>query len=485
MSVPVAVVAVYLVCTTIAGSLAARRGQSAREWTVAGGNLSTMMLVVGLAGTRIGGAGTYGVAGDVITGGVWFLLWYGLATFLALAGTGLLFARAYRALRLQTIGELFWLRFGSRRGQVLTSLCVQTLYLVVNVIEPYVIGTMLASLTGIPVAAGVAIGAAVLVTYTAFGGLRGAAVTNLVHSLVIVAGLTLVAALGVRHLGGWAAMRGAADAQLAAAAIDRARWWSLTGGGWLPILGMIFAAAIHTPAASIYANFATAARSSRSLVPGFVVGGLLAGLMPVCAGLIGIQAVAHYGVASGPRGYASVTAMALEISPWLGGLALAAVLAAVLSSGGPVLLSSATMFVRDWLPRSAAWTAERKLRAYRFTTLVYGTGAAVLAWAAAARGISLLQLLLVGYAMVVPPGIAVAYTLYWRRTTEAGAFWGMLLGYTAAVVWYAGWHASTGIDPSHPATIVPAAAVPLISHFTRRQPVPDTIRASFPRDHPS
>jgi Na+/proline symporter len=481
MTVPLAVVATYLVAVTLAGSLVVRRGQSAREWTVAGGSLTTLMLVVGLAGTRIGGAGTYGVAGDVITGGVWYLLWYSVATFLALAVTGLFFARTYRKLQLQTVGELFWLRFGSRRAQVLTSLCVQTLYLAVNIIEPYVIGTILVSLTGMPVALGVAIGGLVLITYTALGGLRGAAVANLVHSVVIVAGLTLVAALGVHHLGGWTAMRAAADAQLAAAAVDSARWWSLTGGGWAAIAGMIFAAVIHTPAASIYANFATAARSPRLLVPGFVLGGLVAGVMPICAGLIGIQALARYGVASGPRGYASVTAMALEISPWLGGLALAAVLAAVVSSGGPVLLSSATMFVRDWLPQSRGWTAGRQLQAYRLTTVIYGTGAAVLAWAAAVRGISLLQLLLIGYAMVVPPAIAVAYTLFWPRTTESGAFWGMLLGYAAGVVWYLGWYASTGLDPSHPATLVPLVAVPAISLLTPPQAMPAGVRASLER----
>lgn len=481
MNVPLAVVALYLVAVTLAGSAVARRGDSAREWTVAGGSLGTVMLVVGLAGTRIGGAGTYGVAGDVITGGVWYLLWYAVSTFLALALVGVFFAHTYRALRLQTIGELFWLRFGSRRAQVLTSLCVQTLYLAVNIIEPYVIGTILVSLTGMPVALGVAIGGAVLITYTALGGLRGAAVTNLVHSVVIVVGLTLVAALGVRHLGGWTAMRAAADAQLAAAAVDRTQWWSLTGGGWPAIVGMVFAAAIHTPAASIYANFATAARSRRVLMPGFVLGGLLAGLMPVCAGVIGIQALARYGVASGPSGYASVTAIALEISPWLGGLALAAVLAAVVSSGGPVLLSSATMFVRDWLPQSRDWSQERKLTAYRWTTVIYGAGAAVLAWVAADRGISLLQLLLVGYAMVVPPAIAVAYSLFWPRTTEAGAFWGMLLGYSAGVIWYAGWYASTGLDPSHPTTLVPIVAVPVISLLTRPQEIPEAFRAALSR----
>jgi len=463
-------VAVYGIAVTAAGAWFATRARTGRQWTVAGGGLGVTMLAVGLAGTRIGGAGTYGVAGNVITGGVWHFWWYGAATFIALATVGLFFARAFRRLRLQTVGELFWLRFESRRGQAITSLCVQTLYLAVNVIEPYVIGAILRSLTGISMAWAVAIGAVVLVSYTAAGGLWGAAVTNLIHSIVIITGFLAVALLGVRHLGGWEAMTAAIDERLLASGIDGAGWWDPVGGGLLPIAGMLFAAAIHTPAASIYVNFSTAARSSRALVPGFLLGALLAGCMPILAGIIGMQALARYGTGAGLSGYTNITALAVEINPWLGGLALAAVLAAVISSGGPVLLSSATMFVRDWLPASRGWTSERRLRAYRITTVVYGALAAVLAWFAARAGLSLLDMLLVGYAMVVPPGIAVACILYWRRTTEAGAFWGIAIGYAAGVVWYLAFHRSTGIDPSHITTVIPLVVIPVVSLLTRDAP---------------
>jgi SSS family solute:Na+ symporter len=268
-------------------------------------------------------------------------------------------------------------------------------------------------------------------------------------------------------------MRAAIDMQLAVAGRDVATWWNLVGGGWMAAIGMVFAAVIHTPAASIYVNFSSAARSPRTLLPGFMLAALAAGVMPACAGLIGMQALARYGTAGGPTGYAAVTAMALEISPWIGGVALAAVLAAVISSGGPVLLSSATMLVRDWIPASRRWNPARALRAYRITTVLYGVLAAGLAWVAAQSDVSLLRLLLIGYAMVVPPGIAVAFLLYWRRTTESGAFWGMALGYASAVVWYLAFYDRTGIDPSHPATLVPLLVVPVVSLGTAAQPEPE------------
>ena len=50
---------------------------------MAGGGMSTAMVAFGVAGTRIGGAGTYGVAERAMSGGLWYMWWYGINTFLA------------------------------------------------------------------------------------------------------------------------------------------------------------------------------------------------------------------------------------------------------------------------------------------------------------------------------------------------------------------------------------------------------------------
>lgn len=493
--IPIVVIVTYLVSVSAIGIALARRATNAREWAVAGGGMGTVMVAVGVAGTRIGGAGTYGVSGNVMSGGVWNLWWYGISTFLAMALVGLFFAVPYRRLRLQTVGEIFTIRFGSRRNQVLTSLCVQTEYLIVNIIEAYVIGAILVGLSGdrLPMLAGTLVAALILVTYISFGGLWGAAVTNLIHCAVILGGLLAIGLLGIHQVGGWESVREQVNGRLVEAGMDQAVWWGFSGAGWGAVVGMVFSVTIHTPAASVYTNFSTAARSERILVPGFLLAGVIAALMPLLAGLIGILTLAKYGAGAGLQSYANITHLATEISPWIGGLALAAVLAAVISSGGPILLSSATMFVRDWLPFTRDYSATKKLRAYRVTTAVYGVIAALLAWLVSATPVSILDLLLFGFAMVVPPAIAVAYLIYWKGTTEAGAFWGTAAGYAAGLVWFlmikwavgVGFEApegsgmlrqwfhfcfvykGVGIDPSFATTFVPLAAVPIVSAFTR------------------
>ena len=73
----------------------------------------------------------------------------------------------YRRLQIVSVG-VFNYRFGSYRCQWLTAL-VQAEYLVVNIIEPYIIGSIVSGVTGLPFVVGVAIGGLPIVTFTVTG----------------------------------------------------------------------------------------------------------------------------------------------------------------------------------------------------------------------------------------------------------------------------------------------------------------------------
>lgn len=462
----------YLVLVTGLGIWMSRRTEkSGAGWATGGGGMGLWLVAAGIAGTRIGGAGTYGVAGDVMNTGLWNV-WYGITTFLALALVGMFYAIPYRRLKLTTIGELFIRRYGKTRSSWLTSLCVQTEYLVVNVIEPLLIGVIIAGITGIPLWMGIAIGAAVIISATASSGLKGTAITNTVHCAVIIGGLGLVAYKGAEQMGGWSSVVQFANQNLEAAGKDTTTWWSFIGLGWFPIIAMFFSATIHTPAASVYVNYSSSARSERALLPAFLLAGFIAALMPVLAAIIGIEALAKYGADSGVASYQSITKIAVDVGPIVGGIALAAVLAALISSGGPILLASSTMFVNDWIPASKNYSPEKKLKAYRITSVLYGIFAAGIAliFGYFIGTASVLEWLLLGFAMVVPPAIAITYILYVRWTTEQGVFWGIASGFGLGLL---SWVVNKTIlhwdvdIPAYFTTIVPLFVVPIVSWFTR------------------
>jgi SSS family solute:Na+ symporter len=477
------VIVIYLAGFTLFGIYLSRKNQSSDDWATGGSTLGLFMLAAGVAGTRIGGAGTYGVAGDVVTGGLGNL-WYGVNSFAALALVGLFFAVPYRRLKLVSAGQVFDLRFGSKRCQWLSSLCVQTEYLIVNIIEPFVIGSIVSGVTGLPFGLCVFIGGIVILTFTATGGLKGTGITNIVHCTVTIVGLAVVGYYAMQSFGGWSEMRAQADSQLIANEIDQSSWWSFTGIGFASIIALFFSATLHTPAASVYCNFSSSAKRENLLVPGFLLAGLLAALMPLLAGFIGIGTLASYGPESGLGSYRNITQLATDVGPVMGGIALAAILGALISSGAPILLGSSTLFVNDWIPGSKNFSEKKKLRAYKITTVVYGLVATTIAWLADIT--SVLQLLLLGFAMVVPPAIAITYIFYWKKTTEKAVFYAMVLGYGGGLLhWllntlYEGAENATAggfaqywyelcqalgewRDPTFTATLVPLFVIPLVS----------------------
>ena len=83
------------------------------------------------------------------------------------------------------------------------------------------------------------------------------------------------------------------------------------------------------------------------------------------------------------------------------------------------------MIVRDWLP--ARFRGAKELRSYRVATVIYGLVAGLIAWQAKIS--SVLDLLLVGFAMVVPPAVALGYVLYWPKAFLVGGLVARLRNY--------------------------------------------------------
>ena len=503
MTISIAVIVGYLLFFTAIGFVLNRRNQNSSDWATGGGTMGIFMLAAGIAGTRIGGAGTYGVAGDVMTSGLGNL-WYGVNSFTALLLVGVFFAIPYRRLNLSSIGEVFDRRFGSRRCQVLTSLCVQTEYFIVNIIEPFVIGTIITGVTGLPFIYSVYIGGAVILLFTATGGLKGTAITNIIHCAVIIFGLALVGFFAMQDLGGWDEMMIKVDTQLLNADKNTLTWWSFTGIGWATIIALFFSATLHTPAASVYVNYSSSAKSERSLIPGFFFAGLLAASMPLLAGFVGLEALAKYGSESGLAGYRNITQLATDVGPFIGGIALAAILAALISSGAPILLGSATMLVNDWIPGSKNYSSQTKLKAYKITTVIYGLVATTIAWQAENSLSSVLKLLLLGFAMVVPPAIAVTFMFYVKRTSEKAVFWSIAIGFFGGLIHWglntlfegkdyatAGgfgqyWHElMVGLgewsDPTFSATLIPLAVI-LVMIVLNPEKEPTALSKQFYQD---
>ena len=126
------------------------------------------------------------------------------------------------------------------------------------------------------------------------------------------------------------------------------------------------------------------------------------------------------------------------MNPIAGGLVLAAILAAVLSTVSPIILASGTMVTRDVYQRVLHPEAsdEQVLKMGRITTAISGViccVGAIFLWKAS----TVLELVYAAYSLRGALFIVVLFGIYWKKASGKGAIWAMILTAIVAVGWVA------------------------------------------------
>ena len=126
------------------------------------------------------------------------------------------------------------------------------------------------------------------------------------------------------------------------------------------------------------------------------------------------------------------------MNPVAGGLVLAAILAAVLSTVSPIILASGTMVTRDVYQRVLHPEAsdEQVLKMGRITTAISGViccVGAIFLWKASA----VLELVYAAYSLRGALFVVVLFGIYWKKSSQKGAIAAMICTAVAAVAWVA------------------------------------------------
>ena len=128
----------------------------------------------------------------------------------------------------------------------------------------------------------------------------------------------------------------------------------------------------------------------------------------------------------------------MNMSPIAGGLVLASILAAVLSTISPIILASGTMLTRDIYQRllKPQATDAQVLRMGRITTAVSGVICcigAILLWKAS----TVLELVYAAYSLRGALFVVVLLGIYWGKASGKGAIWSMICTAVISVAWVA------------------------------------------------
>jgi SSS family solute:Na+ symporter len=387
---------VYAALLVGAGLWVTRRVRDPGDFFVAGRALPAGMVFATLLAANIGAGSTVGATGLGYRSGLSAWWWSGSAAIGCLI-LGLVVAPRMHRLavehRFLTVGDFLEWRFDrSVRVAIAAILWIGTAALLAG--QLIAMAWAFEVIAGLPRLWGSLLSALILTAYFSGGGLMASAWVNLLQLVVLVVGFSLAVPFAWSAGGGWAGLESAAGAEVAST------YGSLGGMGLAGILGLVvvFVPSFIVSPGLIQKTFGarSAVAASRAALGNAAALALFA-FVPAILGMA-MRSV-EPGLANSEMALPLLTMDVLP--PWLGGLGLAALFAAELSSADAILFMLSTSLSRD------LYQAVLRPEATDAQLLRVGRGAAV---AGGALGLALALLL---------PSVVAALKLFYGIMTAA------------------------------------------------------------------
>jgi SSS family transporter len=443
-AVLISFVIVYLAITITIGLLAARRVHNSRDYLVAGRSLPLYMNAATVFATWFGAETVLAVSATFAMDGLNGIPGDPFGASLCLVLAALLFARLFYRMNLLTIGDFYKHRYG-KSIEVLTSVAIVASYLGWTSAQMAALGLVIHVLSGGAVELNTAIlmGAGVVLLYTIFGGMWSVAFTDLLQTVVIVVGLTLVAVLVGDMAGGAGKVisQAAADGKLEMFKDDMgaAGWWAMAGAFFAFAFGSI-------PQQDVFQRM-TSARNERVAVRGTVIGGLVYfcfAFVPIFIGyaaLITEPSLKELFESEDGRVIQRILPDLIlgKMPLWAQVMFFGALLSAILSTASGALLAPAALFTENVLRPFVPHMGDRQfLLTVRIILVTFCTGALLFAVNSESTMYEMVQnaynVTLTGAFVPLLAGA------YWKRANTQGAL--------AAIVFGIGtWLGATAIAP--------------------------------------
>ena len=328
-------------------------------------------------------------------------------------------------------------------------------------------GKALSGFTDLSYGTAVVVGAVVIIAYTLVGGYKAVAWTDLVQGILMWAGLIIVPWVAIQHAGGFSAMTDALSAQDP----RLLTLWGPDGAGVPALVAIVSFLAVgwgFLGVPQLLVRFMSA-RSEESLVPAMRLSIFVILCFDVGAVLTGMAGRALFPGLEDQEAILPVVATTL-FNPWVAGVIMVVVLAAILSTVDSLLILAASAVVRDGLQKTLNWqVSDLKITRYaKYLTLIIGIFGIVFALHQTP--------LIFTFVLVSWNGLGAAFGpvvlcgLWYPPTNLKGALAGMAGGFTTTVLWLAFFkEAAYGLSEIVPGFLVGLALTIGVSRMTRER----------------
>ncbi len=340
---------VYFVIVIVLGLLSRKvASKSASDYLIAGRNLGTIVCAIVVAAEWLGGMSTIGVSETAYNTMTLQPILYNISTAIGMIIIGFTVAKHYRSKNVHTVSEMIETLFGSQARSI-SAIAFLIAYIVLAYVQLQTCASVMAPLFGVSWEWAVVISAALIMLYTYLGGMHALAMTGMLYILTMFIGLGIAFFIGLDKVGGFGGLSDTLIAQGAPTNLYNPFSAGLNKAFALLLGGLLGGMAAQASIQPIFAAKNVLTAKKAAIVAGFIVAPF--GVMTAFLGLM-----ARTNLFFSPEVQAEVVGRTAIptllqtpefIPPILGGLALAGVIAAILSTVGPVNFAVVTIAAKD------------------------------------------------------------------------------------------------------------------------------------------
>ncbi len=421
-------VILYLLLSVGIGLFAATRVQNSKDFAVAGRSLPLAVVTATVFATWFGAEAVLGISATFVKEGLRGVVADPFGSSMCLVLAGLFFAPRLYRLNMLTVGDYYRYRY-NRTVEVLCTLCIVASYVGWVAAQFKVLGLVLNVVTegGISQAVGIMIGAAIVLTYTTFGGMFSVAVLDFVQISVIVGGLLYIASIvgdlagGVSAVITHAAETGKLDLFPAATLVE-----------WIPFLGAWMTMMLGSiPQQDVFQRI-TSAKNEQTAVRGALLGAGLYFVFCFVPMFLAYSATlvdpAKFGALLEQDSQLVLPTLILQHTPVVAQVIFfGALLSAVMSCSSATLLAPSVALSENVLkPLFHQVNDSEFLRLMRIVLVAFASLVLVVAlWSDA----TIYKLVVNTYKVtLVAAFIPLFAGLYWKRATTQGAYCAIIAG---------------------------------------------------------
>jgi solute:Na+ symporter, SSS family len=434
----------YLFLTVLVGWWSSRFVKNTRDFVIGGRQMPMLVVASGLFATWFGSETVMGATTEFVDKGVLGIIEEPFGAALCLFLIGIFMARPLYKLNLLTFSAYFRQRFDARI-ETASALMMIPSYFGWIAAQLIALATVMQVITGLPMAWGMLLCAALVMGYTYIGGMWAVSITDTIQTIMIVLGMLIVLFISLDKAGGW---QHVVAAQPEGFFRFTPEHWTMKGSAtyfaaWITVgLGSI-------PQQDVFQRVMSA-RSERAAVGGAFLSAAMyvtIAVMPLAIALCGKILYPELLRGDNAQKQLLIPMMVLQHgSWWLQIVFFGALLSAILSTTSGAILAPATVIGENLVkPRYPDLTDKQLLWVMRLSVVGVTVVSVLIGFAKS----SIFELVSMSSAIsLVSLFVPLVFGLYWRRANALGALWAMLGGFGA-------WAIATALETeaSYPAIL--------------------------------